>query len=201
VAEAFSIIAIVATVVQSVALVALHLLPTGYNPVRDAVSHYGVGRYRRWYWLQVVAGGVGALAVAIALSRLQPFTPTAPVAALVVAAVARFLIPFFPTDQYGSRFQTLHGTVHMLLAVLAFGGLIWAATDLWSTLQNYTAWQSAHGALTILPWFMAGSIALTVLGLRGPRLKPFFGVWERLFYVSSIAWIFVVSIDLAAISG
>lgn len=44
--EAFSIIAALATVVQAVALVVLHLLPTGYDPVRDAVSDYGVGPYR-----------------------------------------------------------------------------------------------------------------------------------------------------------
>ncbi len=57
--KAFSIIAALATAVQAVALIMLHLLPTGYNPVRDAVSDYGVGRYRGWFWLQAVAGGVG----------------------------------------------------------------------------------------------------------------------------------------------
>ena len=36
--EAFSIVAALATAVQATALVMLHLLPTGYNPVRDAVS-------------------------------------------------------------------------------------------------------------------------------------------------------------------
>ena len=41
--EAFSIVAALATAVQAGALIVLHLLPTGYNPVRDAVSDYGVG--------------------------------------------------------------------------------------------------------------------------------------------------------------
>ena len=50
--KAFSIIAALATAVQAVALIMLHLLPTGYNPVRDAVSDYGVGRYRGWFWLK-----------------------------------------------------------------------------------------------------------------------------------------------------
>ena len=36
--EAFSIVAALATAVQAAALIMLHLLPTGYNPVRDAVS-------------------------------------------------------------------------------------------------------------------------------------------------------------------
>lgn len=41
--EAFSIAAALATAVQGRALIMLHLLPTDYNPVRDAVSDCGVG--------------------------------------------------------------------------------------------------------------------------------------------------------------
>ncbi len=148
--EAFSIAAALATAVQAVTLIVLHLLPTGYNPVRDAVSDYGVGPYRGWFWLQAVAGGLGCLALGIALAELHPFTPTQVVVALIVTAGARFLIPFFATDQQGNRFQTLHGTVHMILAVIAFGGLVWAATGLWSTLRHYPAWNGAEGALTII---------------------------------------------------
>ena len=48
--EALSIVAAIATAAQTGALIALHLLPTGYNPVRDAVSDYGIGRYRFLFW-------------------------------------------------------------------------------------------------------------------------------------------------------
>ena len=44
--EAFSIAAALATAVQGRALIVLHLLPAGYNPVRDAVSDYGVGPHQ-----------------------------------------------------------------------------------------------------------------------------------------------------------
>ncbi|HEX3955449.1 MAG TPA: DUF998 domain-containing protein [Trebonia sp.] len=103
-AEAFSVVAALAAVLQVFALVTLHFQPTGYDPVRDAVSDYGVGPYRGWFWLQAVAGGVACLALGIALTQLQPFTPTQAVVALIVSAAARFLIPFFATDQHGSRF-------------------------------------------------------------------------------------------------
>jgi Protein of unknown function (DUF998) len=110
--KAFSIVADLATAVQAVALITLHLLPTGYNPVCDAVSDYGVGLYRGRFWLQTVAGGVGCLALAIALAELHPFTPTQVVVALTATAAARFLLLFFAADQQGSRFQTRHGTIH-----------------------------------------------------------------------------------------
>ena len=199
--KAFSIIAALATAVQAVALIMLHLLPTGYNPVRDAVSDYGVGPYRGWFWLQAVAGGVGCLALGIALAQLHPFTPTQVVVALIAAAAARFLIPFFATDQQGNRFQTVHGTMHMILAVIAFGGLAWAATALAATVISRPCRSRSLRALTIIPWIMLGSVIAVVLAIRGPRLKPFFGVFERLFYLSSIPWVLIVAIDLARISG
>ena len=199
--EALSIIAALFAAVQTAALIALHILPTGYNPIRDAVSDYGVGPYRAWFWLQAVAGGLACLALGIALARLHSFTPTQVVVALIVTAVARFFIPFFATDQGESRFQTLHGVIHMILAVLAFGGLVWAAMGLWATLKHYPAWHGAKAFLTIVPWIMLGSVIALLLAIRGPRLKPLFGAFERLFYLSSLAWLFVVSIDLARISG
>ena len=88
--RAFSVVAALATAVQAAALITLHLLPTGYNPVRDAVSDYGVGPYRGWFWLQAAAGGVGCLALGIALAQLHPFTPTQVVVALIVTAAARW---------------------------------------------------------------------------------------------------------------
>ena len=199
--ETLSIIAAILTAVQVGALIVLHVLPTGYDPIRDAVSDYGVGPYRGWFWLQAVAGGLGCFFLAIALAQLHPFTPTQVVVALILTAAARLLIPFFATDQGGSRFQTPHGVIHMILAVIAFGGLVWAATGLWATLRHYPAWHSAQSLLTIVPWVMLGCVIAVVLAIGGPRLKPFFGLFERLFYLSSFVWLFAVTIDLARISG
>jgi hypothetical protein len=200
-AEALSIVAAIFAAIQVGALIALHVLPTGYDPIRDAVSDYGVGPYRRWFWTQVIAGGLACLFLAIALLQLHPFTPLQASVALIVTAGARFLVPFFATDQGGNRFATAHGTIHMVLAVLAFGGLVWASSVLWGPLSNYPAWHSAEGLLTIVPWVMLGCVIAVVLAIRGPRLKPFFGLFERLFYVSSFVWFFTVAIDLARISG
>ena len=199
--EAFSIVAALATAVQGCALVVLHLLPTGYNPVRDAVSDYGVGPYRGWFWLQAVAGGVGCLALGIALAQLHPFTPTPGGRGADRDRRVPAVHPVLRHRPGGSRFQTRHGIIHMILAVIAFGGLVWAATGLWSTLRHYPAWQGAEGALTIIPWIMLGSVIAVVLAIARPRLKPFFGVFERLFYLSSIPWVLIVAIDLARISG
>jgi len=199
--EGLSVAAAIATAIQAGALIVLHVLPTGYNPVRDAVSDYGVGRYRAWVWVQVLAGGIGCLALAGALNKLKPFTPTSVAVALLVTGLTRLAVPFFATDQGKSRFQTVHGTIHMLLAFFSFGGITYAATSLWSTLHKYPEWHRYNSVLTTLGWLILASVIAIVAALCLPRLKRHFGVYERLFYVFSIAWIMIVAIKLARVAG
>jgi Protein of unknown function (DUF998) len=200
--ETFSIIAAVAMGIGTAALVSLHVLPTGYNPIHDAVSDYAIGRYRAWFWVFTTAGAVSGFALAIALARSNPSKPTLTIAMLLLSGGARLLIPLFPTDQAGSRFQTRAGTIHMVLAVAIFASIAVAASNLGGTLGHEPAWRAVKGLVDgWLPWVITGSAIATGLAIRGPRLKRIFGLIERLYYVSSIAWFLVVSIDLARIGG
>ena len=56
--ETLSVIAALFVAVETAALIVLHVLPTGYDPIRDSVSHCGVGPYRAWFLLPAVAGGL-----------------------------------------------------------------------------------------------------------------------------------------------
>jgi hypothetical membrane protein len=122
--------------VQTAALVALHVLPTGYEPKTDAVSDYGIGRYRGLFWTRALAGAVACFTLAAALGDAKPSMPTEAIVLLVIAGIARLLIPVFPTDQNGSRFQTARGTIHMVLATVIFAAIIVAASKLGSTLET-----------------------------------------------------------------
>jgi hypothetical protein len=46
---------------------------------------------------------------------------------------------------------------------------------------------------------MIGGAVGTLVAMRGPGLKRIVGLFERLFYVASIAWFFIVAIELARI--
>jgi hypothetical protein len=198
--ETLSYLAAVAMVISAAALVVLHLLPTGYNPIRDAVSDYAIGRYRAAFWLFVVAGAVSGFALAIALARSDPTKPTLTIAMLLLSGAARLLIPLFPTDQGGSRFQTVKGTIHMLLAVAIFASIAVAASNLGGTIGHEHAWHKVKGLVDgWLPWVITATAVATGLAMVGPRLKHVFGLVERSYYVSSIAWFLVVSIELARI--
>lgn len=198
--ETLGIIAAIAMIVSASALLVLHVLPTGYNPVRDAVSDYAIGTQRPLFWTFVSAGAVSGLALAIALARSHPSKPTLTVAMLLLSAAARVLIPFFPTDQNGSRFATPTGTVHMILAVAIFASIAVAASNLGATLGHEPAWHAVHGLVDgWLPWVITITASVTGIAMIGPRLKRIFGLIERSYYASSITWFLVVSIESARI--
>ena len=198
--ETLSIIAAIAMAVSTGALLLLHVLPTGYNPIRDAVSDYAIGKYRAIFWTFVIAGAVSGLALAIALARSHPSKPMLTVAMLLLSAAARVLIPIFPTDQDGSRFQTPKGTVHMVLAVAIFASIAVAASNLGGTLGHEPAWHAVKGLVDgWLPWVITITAIATGVAMIGPRLKRIFGLIERSYYASSITWFFMVSIELARI--
>jgi uncharacterized protein DUF998 len=88
------------------------VLPTKYDPVRDAISDYGVGDYRRYFWAQLAAGALACICIAVALTGLHPYVPTLVVVLLLANAAARLLMPAFPTDQSGNRFGTVNAPHH-----------------------------------------------------------------------------------------
>jgi hypothetical protein len=194
--SAFSVIAMIAVSAQLAILVALHVLPTKYDPVRDAISDYGVGDYHRYFWAQLAAGALAFISVAVALTGLHPYVPTLVVVLLFTNATARFLMPAFPTDQSGNRFETVKGTIHMLLAVVAFGAVAAAATDLGGLFSHYPAWHSAKTLLVTVGWVVLAGAVACAIGLVGPRLKNIFGLIERFFTLSVIVWIYLISIEL-----
>jgi len=194
--SAFSVLGLVAVSAQLVLLVALHVLPTKYDPVHDAISDYGVGDYHRYFWAQLVAGALACTSVAVALIGLHPYVPTLVVVLLFANAAARLLMPAFPTDQSGNRFETVRGTIHMVLAIVAFAAVAAAATGLGGLFSHYSAWHSAKGLFVTLGWVVLAGAVACALGLVGPRLKPVFGLIERFFTLSVIIWIYIISIEL-----
>jgi Protein of unknown function (DUF998) len=161
-------------------LVYLHLAPTGYSAVRNAVSEYGVGRYARWYGLQASLAGIAAICLAVALGR-----PRYVVTLLAVVATARLAIGWFPTDTATSDHPTRRGGIHLILALVAFTTAPWAAIALRS---------SQHGA-PWLGWLMAALALVTMISLRS-SLRPWFGLIERGYYAAMLAWLILISVRL-----
>lgn len=183
-----------------IVLVRTHLLPTGHNPVRDAVSDYGVGAHRIYYRVMVVELGVGALLLAVALGRATDVS-SGGIVWLVVYGVARIVIAAFPTDPGGTA-DTVTGRVHLVLAAIAFTAIPLAATTIGSDLDSDPGWGGVDGALRTLGAAVVVTAVATLVARVAPPLRAVaFGAIERLLYLASFAWLLLVAIHLLANSA
>jgi hypothetical membrane protein len=191
-----TLLAVVATVlllVYLVIFVALHFQRTGYSPVRNAVSDYGVGRTASRFRMAAIANGLGILALTGALAD-QPF-PTEDFVFLLLIPVTRLALAFFPTDLEGER-PTAAGRIHLVLAIASFTFVYLAIANLTAPLGHLTP-DALRLFLVVLRWLAAAGLAAVVVTLLAKPLRGVFGVAERLYLLSTNLWFFTVALWLA----
>ncbi|HEY5030972.1 MAG TPA: DUF998 domain-containing protein [Actinomycetes bacterium] len=176
------------------ALVTLHVLPTGLSPVRDAVSHYGITRYRLGYRVLTISMGVAGLAAAAGLAVVVHGGAALVDLFLVAFALARLAISWYPMDEPGLA-PTEHGRRHGLLALLTFTSVMVAGLRLPRALQLEGVWASQLAPLRVFGWLLlvaaVGMIVTRRLGGGG-----LFGLAERAFYLATFCWLGLVGMAL-----
>ncbi len=184
--KALAVVGMVGIACFGLTVLALHFAPTGYDPIRQVVSDYAVGRFAVEMELGFFAGGVGlvALAVAIALAN-QGRTSKSGASLLVVAGAALFIVGAFPTDIEGAA-VTLHGTVHGILSLVVFT-LSPVGMLLVSYAEGRRLFWTTASALLAAGSFVTAQItfSLDVAGLA-----------ERLFILVLVLWSFTASLRL-----
>lgn len=183
----------VGVAVGVIALIALHLLPTGLSPVRAPVSQYGISRYRAGYRVQTVAYAVAGVGAAIGIAAL-PQGGRLVVVLCAIFAAARAAISWFPMDRPGGT-PTSNGRRHGLLATVAFLSVALAAAQLARTLDRDhadTPLASVSNALAI-----AMLLALFAMVVDRRTNGGHFGVVERAFYLAMTAWLIALAVALA----
>jgi hypothetical protein len=181
------VIALVALAATVASLGYLHLAPTGLSPIRNAVSQYGITPFRAGYRAATLAFAVAGAALAAGIDRAAGSRAGAVIVLLAVFAAARAAISWFPMDAPGAP-RTSTGQAHGLLATAAFGGVTIAAFKLAAVLRAGHRWHGLAPVSTALGVAMAISLAGLIVSRSHPALRARFGVIERAFYVSAIAW-------------
>jgi hypothetical protein len=186
--------AILATVLAALSLTIVHFLPTGVSPIREAVSDYGVGKYKNFYRLAAFWLGAAALLMAIAFGKALFPKPTLTIMALLVFTAVRWAIIIFPTDLPDAD-ETDVGKAHVTLATIAFVSITVAATFFPGQVNHDPSW---HKYVPLL-WALAAAIAVTAIatGVTRSFAQQVFGLAERLLYVTMFAWLIAVAAILA----
>lgn len=182
-------------------LVRAHLLPTGYDAMRDAISDYGVGAYHRYYRAMMLLLGLGTALLVIALAR-DTEAQNLGLAFLGAYAAARLGIAFFMTDLPGTP-VTSAGRVHVVLAAVAFTAIAFGAADVTGAIDGSPGWSGGvAGVLRFESKAVGLTAALTLVCFLVPLARQrVFGLVERMLYVASAAWLITASIHLATLAG
>ena len=165
----------------------LHFEPTRYDPIWQVVSDYAVGCFAFEMELGFFAGGVGLVALALAISVANPGRRVFKVGSslLFIAGLCLFVVGAFPTDIEGAAI-TLHGTIHGILSQFVFilgpiGILLisygYGRRSFWPILITFIA----------AGIFFAADMALSLNAT---------GLAERIFILVLLSWEFVISLRL-----
>jgi Protein of unknown function (DUF998) len=183
-----AVASLTATAAYLVILAILHALPTGYSPVRHAVSDYGVGRYQSLFTAALYVSSIGVLALAFALVSGvgTPPLPSRDLTYLLLIPLARIGMTLFPTSLEGQRISRT-GLLHYVFAIAAFTLTYLAISGMTPALQGLEPNGWAHAPLGGTAWIVGPALALVVITMLRP-LRRFFGLFERVFLLSTNVW-------------
>ncbi|MGO9751088.1 MAG: DUF998 domain-containing protein [Solirubrobacteraceae bacterium] len=188
--------ALLALAVVLASLAYLHHAPTGLSPMRDAVSQYGISQFRAGYRVATIAFAIAGGALAAGIDRAVGGHGRAVVLALVVFAIARGAISWFPMDAPGTE-PSATGHRHVLLAITAFAAATFAAGKLAAVLSSGRRWHTLAPVSTTLGAAMAACLIGIALARAQPALRARLGAIERAFYLCAIAWFAVFAVACA----
>lgn len=177
------LIALISTGFDLVVFVVLHLAQPDVDVLQTPTSAYVHGALGFASPLASAAVGVGGLALAVA-AWLATSAAGARIGAalLAVFGLAKLLQAFFPIDQAAESTST--GAIHNLLGNIAFFVLPVAAVLVTRAVARATGRATPPWWPTVAGWAL---VATTALVLAGDGLG-FFGLAQRIYLVSAMAW-------------
>jgi hypothetical protein len=173
-------------------VVVLHVVGSGVDPLVDGVSAYALGPSGRLYRAQVVATGLAACSLTIALLAAGLASGVS-VAFLALFAASRILIARFPTDPRGTTSLSRAGRTHVVLAAVACVTSAGAAPTLSPALVRSSSWGGVAMLLTASAWATAVCALGTFAAATRPATRRVFGLVERGAYASMLTWLIVAA--------
>jgi Protein of unknown function (DUF998) len=174
-------------------ILTLHVLPTGYSPVHDAVSDYGVGRYASLFRVGPWSGSISGLALTagLAVGAGSPAAGRPGSGVLGTGNCQPHGESLFTTTLEGRRLSR-SGPLRYVFAILTFGFTYAAISGLTAGLTRLHPWVEAAGLLRWLAGATLVGLILVVATLL-PRLRNLFGLCERFFLLVTYGWLVLVA--------
>lgn len=195
-----ALLTIVGIVVYVIIDVIAQALPPHYNPISQAESELAVGPYGFVMTINFVLRGLLSLALLGALTGTvtQQALSRPGLVLLGVWGVGALVLAVFPTDLSGTS-PTLHGIIHLLVALIAF--ICGATGELLLSLRfaNDPRLHSLRSPALVIA-ILASIILLVLFVAPSSRmLSHITGLVERIFIGLLLLWMLVVAFRLRAL--
>lgn len=181
----FTVISILCILIYFYLLAILHQKNRGiYNPIWQAVSDYGVGKFKIYFKLAGFFTGLRNICLALSLF-LWPYQfpfKTRAIILLLLTLLGYIGVALFPTDLEGEP-RTWKGRCHLLFAIFQFTTLVLVLLNFADALRPLPGgfYQLARWLKLLLEVGLYGLVAAMVL----PFLKKYFGLFERVFLLAN----------------
>jgi hypothetical membrane protein len=170
------------------------LLPPHYSPIRQAESDLAVGPNGYVMTINFVVRGLLSIGVTAALYRVLTPTRRSQIGLVLLGvwAVGALLLAIFPTD-VGTSEHSVHGKIHLLIAIVAFIGIALAAHTLSRCLLEEDRVAPFWGAIPVVATCTWVALVVLVLSAKVPKIG---GLTERLFLACALLWLLLVALQL-----
>ncbi len=190
-------IGVIGILVYPVAAIALHAVAPGTNPLRSSLSDYASGRGGFLMTVGLLALGLGAGVLDAALAAGLGAGKRVAVGIVFIAlfALGRIGAAIFPGDLADGP-RSARGGAHGALNVVAFTAIAIATIAITPVFNRVQRWKGIAPGMGWLELAVVVFAFLLLVTLIRP-LRAAFGLVERLFAVSVIAWLVVTGLHFA----
>jgi hypothetical protein len=177
--------------------VIVQLLPPHYNPLSQSESDLAVGPYGFLMAINFVIRGLLILIFLVAFMRVIPQEgqSRSGLILLGVSAIGKLIIAFVPTD-LTSPPQTIHGTIHALVALVSF---FCGALGILLLARSLRHVPNVRPSPRFLVGLASVTLVWSVIVIVTVIVSTQIGVWgllERILDGLFYLWILIVSIGL-----
>jgi hypothetical membrane protein len=175
----------------------LHFLRPDVNPVLEPISNYAVGPYGFLFTAADIGLGLAALALAFGLylSIAPPGRSYVGLFLLGLYSVSVLLAGILPIDVGGEA--TTFGIIHNIVGNISFFGFPIAVILLSLGMGKDERWRSFRRRALALSLVVVLTAILTIVG---SNLGIGFGVTQRIFNVTALAWMLLVALHLRSLA-
>jgi len=171
-----------------------HLRPD-YSLLHNAESDYGRGQY---FWLMDINFLLRCGFSLSLVKNLRTYFPKNSAIRkasywLIIWAITSGLLAFFADNPYGYT-HLASGSIHLLLAFIAFIAVIVGIIQISRLLDHEAKWHTISVVLRVVS--VLSIVAILFLGRAGFKPHGLGGLYERIFLGLVLAWQLIVSIKL-----